>query len=304
MNFFARWSGSIAPMRESTWVALASVFSWRRAGVALLAATGVAAGVVTFRTVGEEIQTSRHQAARLTRLAAELRFEVQAGTSDSIHFPGNGPYDQRLGYHALPRFVEELTAKDFRVSAQARISPKLAALSERGLFAPYREKTQAGLELFDCRGEPLFAARFPTRVYGRFEAIPPMVVDALLFMENRELLDAQRPRLNPAIEWSRLARAVVDQALRRVDQSHPTSGGSTLATQIEKYRHSPEGRTDSIREKLRQVASASLRAYVDGEETLPRRRQIVADYLDSVPLAARPGIGEINGLSEIGRAHV
>ena len=298
MNFFARWSGSIARMREAPWVALASVFSWKRAGVALLAATLVVAGVAAVWTVSAEIRTSRHQAARLTRHVGELRFEVQAGTSDSIHFPGKGPYDQRLGYHALPRFVAELTAKEFRVSAQARISPQLAALSERGLFAPYREKTQAGLELFDCRGEPLFAARFPELVYGRFEAIPPMVVDALLFIENRELLDPQRPRLNPAIEWSRLSRAVADLALHQVDASHPTPGGSTLATQIEKYRHSPEGRTGSIREKLRQVASASLRAYVDGEETLPRRRQIVADYLDSVPLAARPGIGEVNGLGD------
>lgn len=125
-----------------------------------------------------------------------------------------------------------------------------------------------------------------------------MVVDALLFIENRELLDPRRPRLNPAIEWSRLARAVADLALNQVDPSHPAPGGSTLATQIEKFRHSPEGRTESIREKLRQVASASLRAYVDGEETLTRRRQIVADYLDSVPLAARPGIGEINGLGD------
>ncbi|WP_309624598.1 transglycosylase domain-containing protein [Methylibium sp.] len=281
-------------------VALASVFSWRRVGVALLAAALLVAGVAAVRTAADEIQTSRHQATRLARLANELRFEVQAGASDpiQIHFPGAGPYDQRLGYHPLPRFVERLTAQDYRVSAQARMSPQLVELSERGLFTPYREKTQAGLELFDCRGEPLFAARFPTRVYGRFEAIPPMVVDALLFMENRELLDAQRPRLNPAIDWSRLARAVVDQALRRVDQSHPTSGGSTLATQIEKYRHSPEGRTDSIREKLRQVASASLRAYLDGEETLPRRRQIVADYLDSAPLAARAGFGEVNGLGD------
>ncbi len=139
MNFFARWSGSIAPMREAPWVALASVFSWRRTRVALLAAALLAAGVVAVRIVSAEIRSSRHQAARLTRLADELRFDVRAGTSDSIHFPGVGPYDQRLGYHALPRSVEQLTAKDFRVSAQARISPKLAALSKRGLFAPYRE---------------------------------------------------------------------------------------------------------------------------------------------------------------------
>ena len=34
------------------------------------------------------------------------------------------------------------------------------------------------------------------------------------------------------------------------------AGGSTLATQLEKYRHSPEGRTQSARDKLQQMASA------------------------------------------------
>ncbi|WP_457102255.1 hypothetical protein, partial [Microbacterium sp. P5_E9] len=46
------------------------------------------------------------------------------------------------------------------------------------------------------------------------------------------------------------------------------------------------------------MASASLRAYQDGEDTLTRRRQIVVDYLDTVPLAARPGIGEVHGLGD------
>lgn len=279
-------------------VALASVLSWRRFGAALLAAALLALVAAAVWTVADEMQTSRRQATRLAKLADELRFEVEAGASDAVRFPGAGPYDQRLGYHPLPRFVERLTAQDYRVTAQARMSPRLVEVADRGLFTPYREKSQAGLELFDCRGEPLFAARFPQRVYGRFEAVPPLVVDALLFIENRDLLDAQRPRLNPAIEWSRLARAVTDQALHRVDQSHPTPGGSTLATQIEKYRHSPEGRTESIREKMRQVASASLRAYLDGEETLPRRRQIATDYLDTMPLAARAGFGEVHGLGD------
>ncbi|MCK6410734.1 MAG: transglycosylase domain-containing protein, partial [Thauera sp.] len=75
-------------------------------------------------------------------------------------------------------------------------------------------------------------------------------------------------------------------------------GGSTLATQIEKYRHSPDGRTDSAAEKLRQMASATLRAYSRGEDTRPRRREIVLDYLNTVPLAARAGFGEVNGIGD------
>ena len=76
------------------------------------------------------------------------------------------------------------------------------------------------------------------------------------------------------------------------------AGGSTLATQIEKYRHSPEGRTGSTTDKLIQMASATLRAYQDGEDTTGSRRQIVLDYLNTVPLSAKPGYGEVNGIGD------
>ncbi|HEV7928931.1 MAG TPA: glycosyl transferase family 51, partial [Nitrosospira sp.] len=46
------------------------------------------------------------------------------------------------------------------------------------------------------------------------------------------------------------------------------------------------------------MASASVRAYLYGENTLPVRKQIVVDYLNTVPLAAAPGFGETNGLGD------
>src|SRR6185503_11431726 len=75
-------------------------------------------------------------------------------------------------------------------------------------------------------------------------------------------------------------------------------GGSTLATQIEKFRHSPEGITSSPREKLRQMLSASVRAYHGSELTLAARRTIVVDYINGVPLTAVPGGGEVIGLGD------
>ena len=42
---------------------------------------------------------------------------------------------------------------------------------------------------------------------GRFEELPPLLVNTLLFLENRELLDPFDPRSNPVIEWDRLAKA-------------------------------------------------------------------------------------------------
>ncbi len=262
------------------------------ASLALVLVAGLTAWVV------DEVQSSRVQAQLLGKLAGELHFKVEPGPSNAIRFPGPGPYDERLGYRAIPKFVERLGPQGYAITAQARMSPRFVELSDRGLFNPYREKDQAGLELRDCRSEPLFAGHFPQRVYERFEAVPSLLVDALLFIENRELLDTEHPQRNPAIEWTRLGKAATERARHLVDDAHRSPGGSTLATQIEKYRHSPEGRTESVKEKLRQMASASVRAYLDGENTLPARRRIVVDYLNTVPLGAQSGFGEVNGVGD------
>jgi membrane peptidoglycan carboxypeptidase len=123
-------------------------------------------------------------------------------------------------------------------------------------------------------------------------------VETLLFIENRELLEQQYPTRNPAIEWNRLGAAVATGLYQIVDPAVKRHGGSTLATQIEKYRHSADGRTGSVDEKVRQMLSASLRSYMDGQDTMARRQRIVVDYLNSTPLAGRPGFGEVIGLGD------
>ena len=277
---------------------LALVSRWRKLVKRLLVSLAVVLVAAAIYEVADELQTSRLQAELLGKVASELHFKVEPGHSDAIRFPGSGPYDERLGYRSIPKFVEKLRPQGYVVTAQARMSPRLVELSDQGLFSPYREKDQAGLELRDCRSEPLFSVRFPQRVYERFESVPSLLVEALLFIENRELLTSQYPKRNPAIEWNRLGKAAADRARHLVDEAHPSPGGSTLATQIEKYRHSHEGRTESVKEKLRQIASASVRAYLDGENTLPARRQIVVDYLNTVPLGAQSGFGEVHGLGD------
>jgi membrane peptidoglycan carboxypeptidase len=145
--------------------------------------------------------------------------------------------------------------------------------------------------------ELLFAFRTLQRVYPAYDSIPKLIVRTLLFIENQELLDARHRYRNPAIEWDRLGKATFDQSRKLVDWDYQAAGGSALA-QIEKFRHSPEGRTMGLREKFRQIVSASYRAYLDGAETLQARRQIILDYINSVPLAAVPGYGEVNGLPD------
>ena len=245
-----------------------------------------------------ETETSAYQARRLAKLAKELRWEVKSGQNGGLHLPQAGPYDMRLGYSRLPELLQNLTEHGFHVHAQARISPRMKKLVEQGLFIPYREKSQTGLEIVDGNGQPLYRAVFPTRVYENFESVPPLVTNSLLFIENRELLDPTQPRKNPAIEWTRLGKAVLDKTIQFVRPEHEVPGGSTLATQIEKYRHSPHGMTLSPNDKIQQIASASVRAYLDGEETMPARKRIVVDYLNTVPLAAAAGFGEANGLGD------
>ena len=146
---------------------------WKASFLFLLATVLVTGFAAVLWIVVDEVQTSRHQAQRLAAFDRKLQFALHPGPSDAIRFPGSGPYDQRLGYHALPQYLDRLTAQDWQITAQARMSPKLLDVIDHGLFAPYAEKNQAGFELLDCRADPLFLARLPQRAYGRFEAIPP-----------------------------------------------------------------------------------------------------------------------------------
>ena len=245
-----------------------------------------------------ELQTSQLQAAVLSWFAHDMTFWLEPGANPTARFPTAGPYNERLGYTRLPTFINSLAARGFGVQKQARVSERLQAFMKHGGFAVFHEKTRAGLTIAERNGTPLFAARFPKRVYAGFEEIPALIIDTLLFIENRELLDPRHPYRNPAVEWDRLAVAVGEWLDRALHSGGKAAGGSTLATQMEKYRHSPGGRTTTAGEKLRQMASASLRAYLDGEDTTEARRRIVVDYLNSTPLAGRIGFGEVIGLGD------
>lgn len=245
-----------------------------------------------------EVRTSRWQARFLSGVAGELTWSVEPGRSDRVRFPQHGPFDERFGYTRIPEMSERLESRGFRVVEQARVSPRFEQLVDRGLFPIYHEKTVGGLTVLDRRGDGIFEARYPERVYPSLEGIPPVVVRSLLFIENRELLDQQHPNRNPVVEWRRFAASVMEYGLRLVGSDRNVPGASTLATQIEKFRHSPEGITGNAREKLRQLASGSVRVYLDGEETLGAQERIILEYLNSVPLAAIPGHGEVNGLAK------
>ncbi|KAF1028772.1 MAG: hypothetical protein GAK37_02065 [Pseudomonas sp.] len=246
----------------------------------------------------QEMRTAQLQSRELSRLAQSLTYQLEPGPSDAMVYPGQGPFDRRLGYSDLDTFVPRLLKRGYLVESQVRFSNALMDYAGKGLFVPYAEKIQAGLSITDCRALPLYQYDYPQQLYQHFADIPPLVVHSLLFIENRDLLDPTQPRANPAVDWPRFAKAAWSQVAKWLHLPGQSAGGSTLATQLEKYRHSPDGLTVSGSEKLRQMFSAGVRAYQNGPDTLNARKDIVRDYLNSVPLSAVPGHGEVHGMAE------
>ncbi len=244
-----------------------------------------------------EASTSRLQALLLSRLANQLTYYIGSGPSTDLVFP-HGPADKRLGYAHLEEYARALQAKGFRIERQARFSPLLLSYAGMGLNPPYEEKHVAGLCVYDREKTVLFDATNRRHTFTSFREIPDPIVPALLFIENRELFADEFPLRNPAVEWDRLAHVILTYVGREAGMPASVQGGSTLATQIEKYRHSTAGMTSSPSDKVKQITSASLRAYHNGMDTRAERRRIVLNYLNSVPLAAVPGYGETNGIGE------
>ncbi len=255
----------------------------------------VAAGAWAIRA---EALTSRLQAKFIVPFARDLTYTVEPGLDPDALFPIGGPFNTRLGYADIPSFLGSLDRQGFTVEQQARLSDNLQRFIRYGGFAVYPEKPQTGLAIRDRTGAEIYRSRHPARVFAGFEEIPPLIVDSLLFIENRELLAETHPTNNPAVEWDRFAAAAWNLLAEIVDPSQDRFGGSTLAIQIEKYRHSPEGRTTNVLEKLRQIVTASVRAYSYGPDTGQARRKIVVDYVNSTPLAGSAGFGEIIGIGD------
>ncbi len=246
----------------------------------------------------QEMRNATLQAYWAADFAADISYAVEPGPAAAPLPPDRGPWDVRLGYAGLPEFGERLQKNGYAITRQAVPSRRMTELNERGIYNAFVEKNQTGLRLLDANGEQLQNARYPRNVYDSFESVPDLVARALLYVEDRELLDPSRPTMNPVVDWERLGMAVAQQGLKTVGLPHKTFGASTLATQLEKFRHSPGGITQDSHDKLVQMISATLRVYRDGAENLPARKRLLLDYLNSLPLAAQPGYGEVASLGD------
>jgi membrane peptidoglycan carboxypeptidase len=286
------WATAYPILSRANWPSFLKSKRAQRIAVATVASVLVIAAVVF------ELRNSWLESRVFQVADRHITYRVADGPSNAIDYPAAGPYDWALGYARMPVFLLRLQAAGFHVDAQAEDSRFYSILARSGVYPIYAQKDQAGLQITDRDGRDLFAAERPGRIYRTYADIPPLVVNTLLFIENRHMLDSSHPNRNPAVEWDRSMKAVLDYGMHVVDPRHPIIGGSTLATQLEKMRHSPGGRTHSPLEKFRQMTSATLSAYQQGSATLEAQQMIIRDYLNSIPLAASPGYGDVEGLGD------
>ncbi len=254
-----------------------------------LAATGV---LVAF-----EMHTANYSAKYMADYAKTLTYQVQATPAERVVYPEAGPFDERHGYTKLPTLLPRLLERGFNITAQAEFSPALATYAQQGFFPPYREKVQSGLFLADCRNETIFDFNYPQRVYTDPRQIPAVVAQSLLFIENRNLLKIPA-QANPVMDWPRFVMAALSQVGKVLSVGGQSAGGSTLATQIEKFRHSPQGLTQNFKDKATQIVSGTIRVYQHGTNTMAMRTRIVQDYLNTVPLSSAAGHGEVHGVGD------
>lgn len=260
------------------------------------AAVAGATSVVLGAGIYAEVKTSYLQSHFFTSVAEGKTFTEMQQTSPTVAPPAAGPYDERMGYTQTLQFRERLTARGFEVQKEGEWADRnIAGLQ---LFPIYNEKAQAGLRLVDGNAQVLFDARFPRQVYADYDSIPPVLAQSLLFVEDRQLIEKQANTHNNAINWGRFGRAVRDNMLKKIHIGGNAPGGSTLATQTEKFRHSPDGITRTGKEKLEQMMTASTRNYSEGRDTRVAGQRIVLDYLNSIPLSSFPGAGEITGFGD------
>ncbi|GAB0079038.1 hypothetical protein TOC8171_44420 [Pseudomonas syringae] len=110
-------------------------YGWRVFWVIVVLAC-IALGVA----ITVESRSSRLQAREFSRFAASLRYSMQPGPSSEVVYPGDGPFDKRLGYSSLDEFLPRLLKRDYVITRQTRFSPDLMRYVQHGFFCALRGK--------------------------------------------------------------------------------------------------------------------------------------------------------------------
>ena len=96
------------------------------------------------------------------------------------------------------------------------------------------------MEIRGVDGAPLFRYAQGDFLFQKIDDVPPLLVKSLLFLENRDLDRPATSWQNPVIE-SDDVKAAFYYIGAKLGLPVPVQGGSTLAVQLEKFRHSPNG---------------------------------------------------------------
>ncbi len=123
---------------------------WWRLIILILLVALVAIGFAAY----DEFRTSELQSREFSKLAGTLTYSLEPGPSDAIIYPGDGPFDRRLGYSALGEFLPRLLKRDYLITEQVKFSPALMNYVDHGLFAPISRRSRPA-----CRSPTAAATR-------------------------------------------------------------------------------------------------------------------------------------------------
>ena len=168
--------------------------SWSKSKrVQRIVITAVAGAFVLLAIIGE-LRTSWLESLIFRSLDRKITFQLEQGPSQEIQYPKPGPYDWTLGYARMPDFLPHLEAHGFRITAQAHSSGLLTSLSGLGRGVPgLSTKGPSRAPHRRSGGARLYSFDRPRHVYPSYSSIPPLVVQTLLFIENRHMLDPEHP---------------------------------------------------------------------------------------------------------------
>ena len=188
----------------------------------------------------QELESSRWQSQWLSRYAADLDYTVKPGPSPRIQFPEDGPFDRRLGYVDLPNFIERLVQRNFRIEEQARFARAAGLHQPRLLPAlPGRIPGRADDQRLSWRTALYQQLSAPVlRALRRHSAAGG---DEPAVHRGPRVAGRQPAERQPGGGLAALHQGGHQPAGKRLGLGGQAAGGSTLATQVEKYRHSPKG---------------------------------------------------------------
>jgi len=104
--------------------------SWRLHRVSLR----TAATIIALALVVIELRSSWLQSWVFTAVSHRATFMLLPGPGDAIRYTRSGPYDERLGYLRIPKFLERTESRGYQIQAQARPSKLYLTMADLGVF--------------------------------------------------------------------------------------------------------------------------------------------------------------------------